>query len=385
MKRPFRDIRRQQLPIITYSEIPEEIWLHIIACCAIKNIFRQTCSRFKALASRKNTAILFHDQLSLSIADLKKFILYYADLGENNIVHNLLLCGADPNALGDHGMSVMSYAIQDKNINIINILLKHPEVSTSNKKQGESFCTDFTFNNHYDEINKRLISDVGMNKGVALSFFAQKNNSAMIEHIILSGANENDTREVLLLATLHGSIDVIRTLLAHNMSPNFNDSRYNGGPLHMAARKGYTHIAKLLVENGALINAKNSYFCTPLHCAIQAGRINTVQFLIDVGACPNTRGGKLNETCLVLATKQGFTKIVELLLNNHADINEKSSYGGTALHYALHYNHLNVMRKLLTYPELDINIQNDKGKTVLDIARNYRHREIVNLLLKKDT
>lgn len=43
-------------------------------------------------------------------------------------------------------------------------------------------------------------------------------------------------------------------------------------PLHYAARKGHVDICKILLQNGALIDAKtNSGQATPLHKAAAAG------------------------------------------------------------------------------------------------------------------
>jgi len=358
MKRSVTIVTKKQSTIMA-PELPKEIWLHIIACSTVKNKLRQTCSYIHTLASRKNKEIFLHDQLRLNYTDLKRFIIYYADLDEHLIVYNLLLHGANPDAQGDHGMSLMSYAIQNKNSNMIDILLKHPDISPHSQEQGK---------NGLAYLASTIDSFIGTDKSAALFFFAKKDMSAMIHHDLLSKISQQDKGKALVLATTYSSINVIRTLLVYQVNPNFISQDFRDNPLHIAARRGYTNILKLFVENGARIDDKNFYNLTPLHCAIRSGYINSTQFLIDQGASINTRGGNHYETSLLMAIKLGYIKIIELLLDNHVDINEKVSLGETALHYAVYYNRTNVVRKLLTYPDIQINIQNNKGETPLDIA-----------------
>ena len=49
-------------------------------------------------------------------------------------------------------------------------------------------------------------------------------------------------------------------------SPHLPDSTT---PLHMASKHGWLEVAKLLVEKGAVVNAKNKDGRTPLHVALK--------------------------------------------------------------------------------------------------------------------
>lgn len=51
-------------------------------------------------------------------------------------------------------------------------------------------------------------------------------------------------------------------------------------PLHYAARKGYVEICKILIQNGALIDAQTkSGLATPLHKAAVAGNNHHLNFV----------------------------------------------------------------------------------------------------------
>lgn len=56
-----------------------------------------------------------------------------------------------------------------------------------------------------------------------------------------------------------------------------------------------------------------------------------------------------SNTLLILATKYGYKDIVQCLLNNGANPNEKTVSGKTALTYAIEYNDTDIVRLLINY------------------------------------
>ncbi len=380
MKRAIPKITHKEPIIIIVPALPEELWIDIIARSTVKNKFRELSSYFRTLASRNTKEIFFHDQLKLNMNCLKTFIIYYTDLGEDTIVKNLLRCGANPNLKGDHGMSLMNYATQNKSITMLTMLLNHPNMSTANITRGKEMLDRLTKKNG-NELIEQLTPVSGREKALALFHYA-KFNDTTIEDSFLCDIDYKDKQKALSLAAMHGSINIARALLANKVNPNFMSREFHGSPLHGAARRGYTLILKILVENGARINDKNFHHFTSLHCAIRDGYINSVQFLLDQGASVTTRGGVDNETSLIMAIKFGYIKIIELLLNNHADVNEKVSFGDVALHYAIYYKRVNIIRKLLSHPDIHINAQNDSDETPLDIAFKTEQMHVVSILLE---
>jgi ankyrin repeat protein len=72
--------------------------------------------------------------------------------------------------------------------------------------------------------------------------------------------------------------------------------------------------------------------------------------------------------------------MVQLLLDNEADPNQKAKYGGTALHQAATRGHVAVMQ-LLMKASADINAEDNYGGTVLHRALKKGHEEVVILLI----
>jgi ankyrin repeat protein len=85
--------------------------------------------------------------------------------------------------------------------------------------------------------------------------------------------------EGLFAAAAEGSLRKARTLLK-TVSPNIKDAQGNT-PLHLAKN---LRMVKLLVENGAQVNAKNNEGITRLHMDVVFGRLRYVQYLLDHGA-----------------------------------------------------------------------------------------------------
>jgi uncharacterized protein len=55
-------------------------------------------------------------------------------------------------------------------------------------------------------------------------------------------------------------------------------------PIHIAAMEGNPEEIKLLLDNGADIEAKGENDFTPLHSAVEFGRVDNVKFLLKSGA-----------------------------------------------------------------------------------------------------
>lgn len=90
--------------------------------------------------------------------------------------------------------------------------------------------------------------------------------------------------------------------------------------LHFASREGHIRSLENLIRLGACINLKNNNNESPLHFAARYGRYNTVKQLLD-----SEKGTFIINECdgegltpLHIASQQGHSKVVQLLLNRGA-------------------------------------------------------------------
>ncbi|ORX85805.1 ankyrin [Anaeromyces robustus] len=86
------------------------------------------------------------------------------------------------------------------------------------------------------------------------------------------------------------------------------------------------------------------------------------------------------ENALIIATKLGHKKLVNLLLKMNSPVNQQDILGNTALYYAVDINDSYIVNSLAFY-QGDPNIKNRKGKSPLDFAIEIGDKNIIENLL----
>jgi len=89
---------------------------------------------------------------------------------------------------------------------------------------------------------------------------------------------------------------------------------------------------------------KNNLLINAAHC----GRKDVVELLLNNGADVNAKSND-GWSALTYAARNGRKDVVELLLNAGTDINAKDNYGWSALMYAVAYGHKDVVELLKRY------------------------------------
>ena len=91
--------------------------------------------------------------------------------------------------------------------------------------------------------------------------------------------------------------------------------------MYCAIEQGHFEVAKLLIERGAEIHAKNCYGTTPLHWAAILGQSDIVSYLLNQGADINSRDGS-GHSALFLAVVERHTATAKVLIERGC--NDKS-------------------------------------------------------------
>ena len=220
---------------------------------------------------------------------------------------------------------------------------------------------------------------------------AQDGDAAAVEHLLRSGIDvsekeERSGRMPLHLAARYGHLTVAKLLLDEGANVDAMD-KLEKTPLWEAAWEGQTAVAKLLIERGAGVNNSDSSGRTPLHGAAAKRRFDMVELLIRNGADLNARNDDGNTPLLYgfhgdPKQVEAYSAIAELLISAGADIDSKGRGGSTALHYAATWGFYRVTR-LLIEKGADLDARDGVGRTPLHSAAQGGDIRLVRLLLEK--
>ena len=158
--------------------------------------------------------------------------------------------------------------------------------------------------------------------------------------------------------------------------------------LMFANDKSERKIAELLKDNGAKEfldegEARNLGEKLGAKCHNGGGDIDEVKELIDQGAEIDVvyEGGPIF-TSLIWASGNGYTDVVEYLIEKGANINQKMREDVTPLMWACVKEQIDIM-ELLIKKGADINVKDEEGDTPLMHASNYGYMDIVEMLVEK--
>ena len=202
---------------------------------------------------------------------------------------------------------------------------------------------------------------------------------------------------------------LVRLLLERGADVNAQD-KYNITPLLLAIKGKMYEIARILLSRGAEPKVKNNGGKTPLHLLSENNSdddfplpvrplsendfsndddiLGLARLLLDRGADVNARDQN-NVTPLLLAAGRHMDDIARILLERGADPSVKNTRGKTPLHLLLErnfddYNDVDgvlVVERLLLERGADVNAQDNDNITPLYLACHHRRFDIAQLIL----
>jgi len=184
------------------------------------------------------------------------------------------------------------------------------------------------------------LSPIGSKFGFALAAATRRRKTNIVTLLLNRGADINlqggDFQSALQAAAYYGNDGTLQLLIKEGANINANEGSM-GSALQSASFEANERTMQLLLDKGAEINATGGSHGSVLQAAAQArhSRRSIVKFLIGKGADANVSGGKFG-SALAAAAFFGYNDIIQLLLDERADINLKTrlSYGN-ALYAAI--------------------------------------------------
>jgi uncharacterized protein len=187
-------------------------------------------------------------------------------------------------------------------------------------------------------------------------------------------------KEPLHLAVEKGDLNHVRELISSGLKADEKDI-HQRTPLMIAARDGAIDLAKLLIESGANVNAKDRRSSvwdgrrTPLHYACDNNRVEMAGLLIDNGADPDSHSQYWFTPLSKNICEKGREKLIDLLLEKGANPNGPEKCNKTPLQAAAGTNNLPLLKRLL---RLGADPNRVVGETALHATRSFEcARELI--------
>jgi ankyrin repeat protein len=244
-------------------------------------------------------------------------------------------------------------AARDGDLAKVQALLEHhPDLVFSKDNDGRTPLHAAAMTGHKDVAELLLAKGADVNArdnhgGTPLHAAAMTGHKDVVELLLAKGANinarRNDGMTSLHLAVAGGHNALVELLVAHGADVNAGAAAINWGREHfmdgeMAIRHGdVTNAGALLKQHPELIYTKNQYGWTLLHIAARTGRVDMAKLLLDNGADVNATDS-IGMTPLCQAAN---VDVAAVLLSHGADVNAESPHL-TPEKWALDHHHQDV-------------------------------------------
>lgn len=338
-----------------------------------------------------------------------KFYGFESLLSPKNSLKSLMLCA---NSIREQGL----IKSPDEDENVL-ISLKHKEIAEIFDNAQETtphleYLAKFCFKVHPipDDLKKldRIVlkNQMGlpmMGKKLTTKTKLWKNLSAwngphtdyVFRILLLMGANPNKTMELyidkynkkcnlplLYVAAKSNRTSIVKLLLEHGARVDESGPLPCGKTaLQISAKKGNTEIMTALLDLGANVNFNGKRLSPALAFTSirRRERVESARLLIERKANVNQRC-KDQRTPIFFAACNGHLKIMDLLIQNHANCTLLDIEGKSVLHWAVIYKNYEAIRKLLNTTTLNLNIQDRGGNTPIMHAVKNRDLKAIHIL-----
>lgn len=250
------------------------------------------------------------------------------------------------------GKTAFWFAVENENLEMVKLLYSHGSKVNLPDKTGASVLTATVLHKKYDVLDFLVSKGADINKADNNGFtplitaisFKNKNQAVVVKYLEKFLTFKPRLNHVagdysaLHVATPIGFVEAIGLLLDNGANINLLSPANGRTALYVAAASKNIAAAKYLMSRGAKMEIQDKAGYTPLTAAVIVTDPEMVQVLVEGGAVMDVKSSATNLTPLVMAAgnpdpfkHKSYIKIMNILLDNKADVDFPASDGRTAL------------------------------------------------------
>ena len=328
--------------------------------------------------------------------------------GHCEIVEYLIFRGADINKCDTHKRTALQYAL--KHIDIVKLLLDYEIDMDMPNKAYFSYISPISIaaKKRYVEVFEYLVDNGADLSEADITLFAKSGSLRLLkQHVNAQNINKiyNMKYTALLCAVENDNIEIVVYLLENGADPNLK-VRYE---VTAIMRAKTAECAKLLIDAGAQVNAKDDSDYTALQFAGMHRDLALIKVLVENGADVNHKikdkyplldyvakygradifkylvenGADCTHMSFVEFARAGQYEKVKTLIEDGADVN-MDFYSKTAMHCACENGFIDIVRLLMEHGA-KLKVKDSQNNTPLILACANGNLDIVSLILSKST
>jgi ankyrin repeat protein len=202
-----------------------------------------------------------------------------------------------------------------------------------------------------------------------------------IQQIVPPNVSADDLGEALQVAIAKEDVESVKRI-AFQIKNMDSVKNWVGTPLHNAAYGRSLEIIKILVENGADINAKNEEGGTPFHFAAYTASMEIIKYFVEEKKVNINQADKEGKKPIHYSAFKGSVPAVKYLVDHGANANAKDFDSATPLHKAASCGSLALVKYLVESQGADVNaIEKRHGFTPIHWAAWSKSLDMVKYLI----
>lgn len=259
-------------------------------------------------------------------------LMIASSYGHYDIAKALIDNGALVNLRAGDGFNALMEAVRTGNIEIAKLLIEHNSDINIKNKDGKNMIMIACEKGNEEMFNLLIENNADINEksswgASALIYASEKGNINIMQYLIDNGidvngkADYNGDTPLLWAVTGKNPYEASKLLIENGADVNAaNDSGVAPATILAASTP---KVVKLLKDNGADLDTKFLDYYPPIAIAAGAGNLEIVKALVENGADVNYYPNDINYTAIFHAIDQHNYEVAEYLFKNGVDLNIK--------------------------------------------------------------